>query len=170
MQRQRRACFPFSGVSANVPIEFPDRAPAAAGERPGADFVTVTPGYFRLMSIPVLRGRDFESADRADSAIVAVISRAMADRHFPNQDPIGEFVRVLGPKPRMIVGVVGNTRQRALHSDPGPEIYIPHTQFPAGQMFLVVRAQGDAALVARDLRTENSGAGQQHTHCLHPRG
>jgi putative ABC transport system permease protein len=145
--------FPFSGVSANVPVEFPDRAPAAPGERPGADFVTVTPGYFRLMTIPVLRGRDFETSDRADSAFVAVVNRAMADRHFPNQDPIGQYVRVLGPKPRMIVGIVGNTRQRALHSDPGPEIYIPHTQFPAGQMFLVVRAQGDEALVARELRT-----------------
>jgi putative ABC transport system permease protein len=144
--------FPFSGVSANVPIEFPDRAQAAPGERPGADFVTVTPGYFRLMSIPVLRGRDFESADRANSAFVAVVNRAMADRHFPNQDPIGQYVRVLGPKPRMIVGVVGNTRQRALHSNPAPEIYIPHTQFPAGQMFLVVRARGDEALVARELR------------------
>ena len=143
---------PFSGVSANVPVEFPGRAPAAQGERPGADFVTVTPGYFRLMSIPVMRGRDFESVDRADAAFVAVINRAMAERHFPNQDPIGQYVRVLGPKPRMIVGVVGNTRQRALHAEPGPEIYIPHAQFPAGQMFLVVRARGDEALVARELR------------------
>ena len=146
--------FPLSGVSANVPVEFPERAPAAPGERPGADFVTVTPGYFRLMSIPMLRGRDFENADRADSPFVAVVNREMAERYFPNQDPIGKFVRVLGPKPRMIVGIVGSTRQRALHAEPGPEIYIPHTQFPAGQMFLAVRARGDEALVARQLRTE----------------
>ena len=146
--------FPFSGVSANVPVEFPDRAAAAPGERPGADFVTVTPGYFRLMSIPVLSGRDFEGSDRADSAFVAVVNRAMAERHFPNQDPIGQYVRVLGPKPRMIVGIVGDTLQRGLHSSPGPEIYIPHTQFPAGQMFLVVRASGDEALVMRQLRAE----------------
>jgi putative ABC transport system permease protein len=146
--------FPLSGVSANVPVEFQDRAPAAPGERPGAEFVTVTPGYFRLMSIPVLRGRDFEGSDRTDSAFVAVVNREMAERYFPNQDPIGQFVRVLGPKPRMIVGIVGNTRQRALHAEPGPEIYVPHTQFPAGQMFLVVRAQGDEAIVARQLRTD----------------
>jgi predicted permease len=146
--------FPLSGVSANVPVEFPDRAPASPGERPGAEFVTATPGYFRLMSIPVMRGRDFEDFDRADSAFVAVVNREMAERYFPNQDPIGKFVRVLGPKPRMIVGIVGNTRQRALHAEPGPEIYLPHTQFPAGQMFLVIRAQGDEALVAHQLRTE----------------
>ncbi len=146
--------FPFSGASANVPVEFPGRGSDAPGERPGADFVTVTPGYFRLMSILVLRGRDFETSDRADAAFVAVVNRAMADRYFPNQDPIGQYVRVLGPKPRMIVGIVGDTRQRALHSNPGPEVYIPHTQFPAGQMFLVVRASGDEALVTRQLRTE----------------
>jgi len=146
--------FPFSGVSANVPVEFPDRPAAAPGERPGADFVTVTPGYFGLMSVPVLRGRDFDASDGAESVFVAVVNRAMAERHFPNQDPIGQFIRVMGPKPRRIVGIVGNTRQRALHSDPGPEVYIPHTQFPAGQMFLVVRARGDEAAVARQLRTE----------------
>ncbi len=146
--------FPFSGVSANVLFEIEGRTLGAAGERPGADFVTATPGYFQTLRIPLLRGREFDRSDRPDSQFVAVVNRAMADRFFPNQDPIGQFVRILGPKPRMIVGVVGNTRQRELHSEPQPEVYVPHTQFPAGQMFLVVRARGDEALVVNRLRTE----------------
>ena len=146
--------FPFSGVSANVPFEIEGRTLGGPGERPGADFVTATPGYFQTLRIPLLRGRDFEGADRSDTQLVAVINRAMADRFFPNQDPIGQFVRILGPRLRMIVGVVGNTRQRALHAEPQPEVYIPHAQFPAGQMFLVVRARGDEANIATQLRTE----------------
>ena len=135
--------FPFSGVNANVLFEIEGRTLGGPGERPGADLVTATPGYFQTLRIPLVRGRDFESSDRPDSQFVTVINRAMAERFFPNQDPIGQFVRILGPKPRMVVGIVGNTRQRALHSGPQPEVYIPHTQFPAGQMFLVVRARGD---------------------------
>ena len=146
--------FPFSGVSANVMFEIAGRTLGGPGERPGADVVTVTPGYFQTLRIPFLRGRDFESADRSGSQFVAVVNRAMAERFFPDQDPIGQFVTILGPKPRMIVGIVGNTRQRALHSEPQPEIYIPHTQFPAGQMFLVVRTRSDEAIVANQLRTE----------------
>jgi putative ABC transport system permease protein len=146
--------FPFSGVNANVLFEIEGRTLGRPGERPGADLVTATPGYFQTLRIPLLRGRDFERADRPASQFVAVINRATADRFFPDQDPIGQFVRILGPKPRMIVGIVGNTRQRELHSEPQPEIYIPHTQFPAGQMFLVVRTRQDEALIASRLRTE----------------
>jgi predicted permease len=146
--------FPFSGVSANVIFEIEGRTLGSPGEKPGADFVTATPGYFQTLRIPLVRGRDFESSDRPDSQFVAVINRAMAERFFPGQDPIGQFVRILGPEPRMIVGIVANTRQRALHAEPQPEIYVPHTQFPAGQMFLVARARGDETLLVNRLRTE----------------
>jgi putative ABC transport system permease protein len=146
--------FPFSGVSANVIFEIAGRVLGGAGERPGADLVTATPGYFQTLRIPLLRGRDFDDSDQSSSRFVAVINREMAERFFPEQDPIGQFVRILGPKPRMIVGIVGNTRQRALQAEPQPEIYIPHTQFPAGQMFLVVRAaRGDETVVVNQLRT-----------------
>jgi putative ABC transport system permease protein len=56
----------------------------------------------------------------------------------------GQFVQILGPTPRQIVGVIPNLRQRALHLPAEPEIYAPHAQFPAGGMFLVVRTKHDA--------------------------
>ena len=67
----------------------------------------------------------------------------MADRYFPGQNPIGQIVRILGPKPRTIVGVIPDLRQRALQIPSEPEIHVPHTQFPTGGMFLVVRSRTD---------------------------
>ncbi len=142
--------FPFSQVSANVVFEIQGRPPAEPGNHLTADFISATPGYFRAMGIGLLSGRDFDEADRANGAFVAVVNRAMADRFFPGQNPIGQFIRILGPRPRMIVGVVANIRQRTLLARPAPEIYAPHSQFPTGGMFLIVRSRADepARLIA----------------------
>ena len=146
--------FPLAGVNANVPIEIIGRPPAAPGERPSAELVTATPGYFNTMSIPVVAGRDFESADRVDSQFVAIISRSMADRLFPNQDPIGQSVRVLGPKPRTIVGIVGDTRQRALHARRRLRSTFPTHSFRREACSLSCAAQGDPAQLSNQLRAE----------------
>ena len=145
--------FPFSGTSANVVFTSPARPSTVPGDILTANFSAVTAGYFRTMGIPLVAGRDFETADHAKAPSVTVVNRAMADRYFPGQDPLGQVVRVLGPKPRTIVGVVPNLRQRALQTPPEPEIYVPHHQFPTGGMFLVVRTRSDRAdLLAPSLR------------------
>jgi putative ABC transport system permease protein len=133
--------FPFSGVSANVAFTIPSRPDPSTLLT--ANFAAVTPGYFKVMSIPLAAGRGFETADRANAAFVAVINQAMADRYFPGQNPIGQTIQILGPKPRSIVGIIPNLRQRALHLSPEPEIYVPHAQYPTGGMFLVVRTSSD---------------------------
>jgi predicted permease len=131
------SAFPFSGASANVAFVIPSRP--ASGTLLTANFAAATPGYFSAMRIPLLAGRGFEMRDRGDAPFVAVINQSMADRFFSGQDPIGQEVQILGPKPRQIVGIIPNLRQRALHLSPEPEIYVPHAQFPTGGMFLVVR-------------------------------
>jgi putative ABC transport system permease protein len=133
--------FPFSGVSANVAFTIPGRPDP--GTLLTANFAAATPGYFGAMSIPLLLGRGFETGDSANAAFVAVVNQSMADRYFPGQNPIGQSIQILGPKPRRIVGIIPNLRQRALHLSPEPEIYVPHAQFPAGGMFLVVRTNTD---------------------------
>ena len=135
--------FPFAGVSANAVFTTPARPPSAPGEFLTANFSSATPGYFRAMGIPLVAGRGFEAADHAGAPFVVVVNRAMADRYFPGQNPIGQIVRILGPKPRTIVGVIPDLRQRALQIPSEPEIYAPHSQFPAGGMFLVVRSRTD---------------------------
>jgi predicted permease len=134
--------FPFSGVSANVAFTMPGRP--VSDTLLTANFSAVTPTYFRAMRIPILIGRDFERADHAKAPFVAVINQAFADRHFPGQSPIGQTVQILGPKPREIVGIIPNLRQRALHIAPEPEIYVPHAQFPTGGMFLIARMKDGA--------------------------
>jgi putative ABC transport system permease protein len=135
--------FPYSGASANVVFTIPGRPPAAPGDVMTANFSATTPGYFRAMGIPIVAGRGFEPADRAGAPFVAVVNRAMAARYFPGGNPIGQTVRILGPTPRTIVGVIPDLRQRALNTPAEPEIHVPHEQFPTGGMFLVVRAQSD---------------------------
>ncbi len=135
--------FPFAGANNNAVFSLPGRPPAAPGDPLTASFNAATPGYFRTMGIPLLAGRDFDHTDQAGAAYVAVVNRAMADRFFPGQDPIGQSVRILGPRPRVIVGIVQDARQRVLDGPPEAEVYVPHTQFSSGGMFLAVRARSD---------------------------
>jgi putative ABC transport system permease protein len=149
------SALPFAGASAGAVFQIPGRPPAAPGEALSADFLVATPDYFGTMGIPLFRGRDFTDADRSDSQFVAIVNRSMADRFFPGEDPIGRSVEVLGPRPRTIVGVVQDVRERTLDRRPEPHIYVPHTQRPAGGMFLAVRARaGDPAGLAATVRAE----------------
>jgi len=149
------SAFPFSSAIANVVFEIAGRPPAAPGQSVTANFAAATPGYFRTAGIALIAGRDFESADTAGAPFVAMINRAAADRFFPGQDPIGQAVRILGPRPRTIVGVVQDIRQRSLDRPPQAEIYVPHAQFPSGGMFLVVRVHtGESERLAAAVRAE----------------
>ena len=133
------SAFPFSDTTANVTFAIPSQLPPPPGQGPTAAFAAVTPGYFRTIGIEVVSGRGMEAGDHAEAPYVAVVNRAMVNRYFPGQDPIGQTVRILGPRPRTIVGVVPDIRQRGLDRAPEPEIYVPHAQSPLGGMFLVIR-------------------------------
>jgi len=93
----------------------------------------VTPGYFDLMRIPLLRGRGFRNSDGADSQPVVIVSAATARRFWPGQDPIGKTVRVVwDQRGRTVVGVSGDVRQYAL-SGRAPQaiagaLYMPYPQ------------------------------------------
>jgi putative ABC transport system permease protein len=133
--------FPFAGLGANMVFDIPGRPPGAPGDHLTAEFRSASPGYFRTMGIAMVNGRDFADFDRADAQLVAIVNRATADRYFPGQDPLTQSVRLLGPTPRRIVGVVQNIRHRELAKGPEPEIYIPHAQYPIGGMFVALRAR-----------------------------
>jgi putative ABC transport system permease protein len=147
--------FPFANVSANVVFSILTRPPAAPGHATSADFIAATPEYFQVMGMPIVAGRGFGAGDAATTPFVVVVNQASADRFFPGQDPIGQTIRILGPAPRTIVGIVSNIRQRRLDGPIEPEIYAPHSQFPTGGMFLVVRARtDDPGRLATSVRAE----------------
>ena len=106
--------------------------PRAPGENPNGDWQVVMPGYFESMAIRV-RGRTFTDADHETAPPVAVINQTMAERYWPNEDPIGKRFH-LGTNTRpwvTIVGVAGHVRHNAVTETPRAEMYMPHAQFGA---------------------------------------
>ena len=102
----------------------------------------VTPGYHRVLRIPLKQGRLFEAGDREGAPLVLLINEAVARGFFPNEDPIGRTVKVQDAE-RTIVGIVGDIHQTSLESDPMPEIYVPLDQGSRGSGELLVRTTGD---------------------------
>jgi putative ABC transport system permease protein len=117
----------------------------------------VSDDYFRTMGIPVLRGRALNVADRDSAPPVALVDELTARRLWPNADPIGQRFRAVWVKPWItVVGVVGTVKRDSLNSAGEVSVYLP-TGINAGfnfptQMTLVVRAEGDAAMLTSRLR------------------
>ena len=90
-----------------------------------ADFGVATDGYFRVLGIPLIRGRMFDERDSANAPHVAVISESLAHDRWPHEDPIGhtiEFGNMDGDiRLLTIVGVVGDTHEYGLDEPPAPD-------------------------------------------------
>jgi putative ABC transport system permease protein len=91
----------------------------------------ISPGYFRAMGIPIMRGREFTEEDRPDAPLVAVISEALARQYFPGRDPIGQRF-YWGGRLLTIVGIAGDVNISALDADPPPMIYNSMFQVQSG--------------------------------------
>jgi predicted permease len=121
----------------------------------------VSEGYFRMMGIPLRRGRLFDETDRQGAERVAIVSESVASACWPNQDPLGRRLTMDDPKEGRwltVVGVVGEIRQSDLAAEPLPMIYVPqrqeyHSFFMASMAFLV-RAPGDPRALAGALREQ----------------
>jgi len=118
----------------------------------------VTPGYFELMGIPLIRGRLFAAGDMEPGAVRPVlINQSFARRKFRGQDPIGRRVRFGGPDNRpwdVIVGVVGDVNQMSLAAGQADTVYVTTAQWlwADNLLWLVVRSHGDAAALAPAVR------------------
>ena len=128
------------------------------GAAPGQPTVTggftthwVTPGYFRTMGIPLLRGRTFSASDRVrdftgqfwlDASFVAIVNEAMAKRDFPGGSPIGKLI-TRGTSSHRIVGVVGDVKELGLHTAAPAQVYFPFYQIPVSSVGLYLRTETD---------------------------
>jgi hypothetical protein len=118
-----------------------------------ADYVIASEGYFETVRIPLRSGRWFNESDGPDAPHVAVISEAVAQQNWPNQDPLGqtvEFGNMDGDLRLLtIVGVVGDVRKHGLEKQPRPTIYVNYRQRPrnAEQFDIVMRTSGDPAAI-----------------------
>jgi putative ABC transport system permease protein len=142
--------------------------PVAAGEpQPRAEYRTANPEYFRAAGIPLLRGREFVTTDTKDAQRVVILNKTLAERLFPDKDPIGQrvawtgdvlrFIPVSGDW-RTVVGVVGDTRDGGLDAELRPVLFQPFAQeLSFGEGGLVIRARSDAtALVPAATRLVRS--------------
>jgi putative ABC transport system permease protein len=121
--------------------------------QPTADYRTASPDYFTVMSIPVLRGRVFEDADREGRPVVAVVSQSAAQAWWPGRDPIGQHFQILVPGPvYSVVGVVGDVHSASLEAPIQPTIYVPYRQDAFPSMVFVMRTPATAAALANQVR------------------
>jgi predicted permease len=106
----------------------------------------VSPGYFKTVGIPLLRGRDFARSDSANAPGAAIISEAAAEKYWPHEDPIGKHIEQVGIHDQTfeIVGIVGDTANYNLRRDP-PAIFY----FPLDQSYLMFPWQPDVSMLAR---------------------
>jgi putative ABC transport system permease protein len=127
--------------------------PMPEGQGPSPQVRSVTPGYFRAMGIPFIKGREFDPRDTAEAQQVVIISEAMAKRYWTGKaDVIGK--RVIHQKQtRTVIGIVGDVKHLALDEGDVPMMYQPHTQHASYHtMRLVVRAKADAAALTGQVR------------------
>jgi putative ABC transport system permease protein len=136
------------------------RALSPADLEPDAEHRVVSPGYFKAMGIPLIRGRLLSERDHAQAPFATVINETMARRYFPNEDPLGKRIN-LGDQQtepwRTIVGVVGDVRNEGLNAEPNPQMYAPFTQVPSRSLSLIMRGTGDAAGLIGGIRSMVAG-------------
>lgn len=138
---------PFGGPETDVTI------PGKPHTAPWTTMVQLCgEGYFRTLQIPFLRGRLLSETDVADGRQVAVINRALAQRYFGSQDPLGHTIKfnVLDQQPDLphnayfeIVGVVGNAKNRGLQEATLPEAFVPYTAISSFVGAILVRTAVD---------------------------
>jgi predicted permease len=140
----------------NVLLE--NSGPSGIQAPPEAGVRWVTSGYFGAIAMPLRRGREFSTQDGPDTLPVVIINQSMADRVWPERDPIGLRVR-LEEDPRWftIVGIVGDIKQRALDSNEGSALYFLYAQKSEiwlNWMSVVLHTSGDPRSLASVVREQ----------------
>ncbi|MGB7434346.1 MAG: ABC transporter permease [Candidatus Acidiferrum sp.] len=108
--------------------------PSLPGEKPAVNLDSISPDYFRVMSIPILRGRGIADQDTESAPWVVVINETMARQFWPKQDPLGQVITFDSSpdeRPRQIVGIVRNVKEYAVERESRPQAFVAYTQLPA---------------------------------------
>ena len=129
------------------------------GESLDVHHASVSPGYFDLLRVPLLAGRDFRREDNENAPRVMIVNESFARRFFDGRDPVGHRVGIYG-KPFTIVGMVKDTKYLSLSEAPQPYFYMSFDQVHDGSgeggVALYARTDGDARGFVPILRREMS--------------
>ncbi len=119
--------------------------------KPEGGAVIVTTGYFSALGIPILRGRDFTTADMEESRPVLLVNQSLARRLWGAADPVGRGL-MFGKYRLEVIGVAGDVREAGLDRNPPPAAYVPMSRFPRGTMKFFVRGPVDPTALAAEAR------------------
>jgi predicted permease len=131
-----------------------------SSQPPLIDTLIVSPEYFHLLGMTLLRGRVFVDQDLEATPLVAVINQAAARTYWPNQDPVGKRVHLLGrfgrarPDWTTIAGVIADARTESLADAGIPQMYLDIYQRPYKFLAFYVRGQVDPAAISAQVRTQ----------------
>jgi putative ABC transport system permease protein len=135
----------------------------------GGGFTPISARYFSAYKIPVIRGRAFTEKDEGGAPSVVIINQTMAQRYWPNADPLADRLTIakglpeLADPTRQIVGIVGDVRDGGLNRDPQPIMYIPWAQLPDAHnanlvgitpLAWIVRTRGEPAQLSSAIQHE----------------
>jgi putative ABC transport system permease protein len=152
---------PVSGGDSHGTLTI-DGRPFTPGEAPTASFRRILPGYFRVMGIPLLQGRDFEPGEGQGEPYVVIISETMARRYWTDGDAVGSRIKV-GPEESepwlTVVGVARDVRNERLAAAADLATYEPHRQRPWQTMNVLVRTESDPTALIPVVRDEIRRAG-----------
>ena len=157
------------------PFSIEGRPAPAPGQEPAAAMRSVSSDYFRVMRVPLKKGRFFTVADarialpvmrwfeqqpypehynESQPAPAIVINETMARTFFPNEDPLGQRIRIIASPWLTIVGVVGDIHHSGLNTRPNPEMYLSDLQEPSGSLAVMVRTSVDPLTLAAAVREQ----------------
>ena len=153
-----------AGMISNVPLSHtePMKLRVEGGpslsdsEAPSADVFWTSPDYFRVLQIPLKRGRFFTERDGIVDPPAALVSERLAQSKFPGSQPIGQRIQ-LGPQQEhgpwfTIVGIVSDVRQNGFDRETDEAIYVPQSADPFHYFRLVTRTAGDPMNFERAVR------------------
>ena len=126
-------------------------------ERHEVDVNAVSPEYFSLIAIPIVRGRTFTAADREDASRAVIVTEATARRYWPGRDPIGQTVMMAVAQDREmaleIVAVAKDAQVSQVGETGSSYMYLPAGPAPERRLGLLVRSRADFAALATSIRT-----------------
>jgi predicted permease len=151
---------PLSGENDSYTVDIEGRPTGPNTHMLTADYAAVTPGYFRTLGIPLLRGRTFSELDSENAPPVVIVNQTFVARYFPGEDPIGKRIHVGNdrhPGYSEIVGVIGDTRHNGLDAEINPTMYESYLQSAALSMEIAVRTATDPMNMVTLMRREIAG-------------
>jgi putative ABC transport system permease protein len=145
---------PSSNQNYRTSLEVEGEEYRGPGKGARADWRPVTPEYFDTLKLPLLEGRAFDAGDDEGSRRVAIVSRSLAERHWPGMDPLGRRLRSSGDDEWMtVVGVCGDVIHHWFGARNVPTLYAPLAQHPRAELSVAVRIEhGDPEALDAELR------------------